>query len=94
MKFNATNIIEGLKVREIWTIALFLVLTGLIVPSFSEYMYYFNMQISKFTLLQYSILTLLSYVATLFGSIMYKCFFKRYEERNLIAFGIITENAR
>ena len=28
-------------------------------------------------------------MATLFGSIMYNCFFKRFEERNLIAFGII-----
>jgi hypothetical protein len=49
IKFNLVNIKEGLKIRELWKTLLFFVLTALIVPSFGDYLYYYQLYVSHFS---------------------------------------------
>jgi hypothetical protein len=49
IKFTFVCIKDGLKIRELHRSVIFFFLIGIIVPSFSEYLYFYQMNVSKFT---------------------------------------------
>ena len=85
IKFNLVCIKEGLKIRELWRTLLFFLLTAIIVPSFGDYLYYYQLYVSKFSQLEYAMITLLGFVGTLVSSVSYNWLLKNYEERSLLA---------
>ena len=58
------------------------------MPSFSEYLYFYNMYVSKFTQFEFAMLTMIGYAATFVSSVLYNVCFKNYEERTLLAFAM------
>ena len=59
---------EGLQVKEFYMTILYLIISGFLTPSFYSFSYFFMLDevgISKFT---YSMLTVISYCASLIGA--------------------------
>jgi Na+/melibiose symporter-like transporter len=85
VKFNAQQIRKGFSVPEVWRSVVFFCLAGCIIPNFSDYLYYYQMNVSNFSKLDYSLITLLGFIALLVSSFLYNSFFKSYEERCMLA---------
>ena len=47
---------QGLSIKELYSTAIFRTLLGCLVPSFSSYLYYYQMKVTGFSQLQYSTL--------------------------------------
>ena len=63
---------------------LYLVLTGLVVPSFGAFGYFFMLDVVELSKFTYSMLTVLGFFCLLIGSALYTKYFKEKEFRNLI----------
>ena len=91
MKRYITEMKEAFKLPEFRNVMLYLVVGGMLVPSFSAFSYYFMMdviQLSKFT---YSMLNVLGYICLMFGTSIFNKYFKDYEYRKLIMMdGLLT----
>ena len=83
-KRNCREIVEAFTVKEFRNVILYLVASGLLVPSFGTFGYYFMMNtvgISKFA---YAMLTVLGYGCLLLGTQLFNKYFKDKEYRYLI----------
>ena len=83
-KRNCYEIKEAFQIREFYSMILYLIVGGLLVPSFSSFGYYFMLDvvgISKFT---YSMLTVLGFACLLVGTQLFNKYFKAWEYRSLI----------
>lgn len=69
---------------------LFFIITSLIVPNFSDYLYYYQLFVTKFSQFEYAMITLLGFGAMLVSSILYNWALKNYEERSLLAFSMVV----
>jgi len=78
-KFVFGEVKQGLAVKELYSAAIFRTLLGTIVPSFSSYLYYYQINVTGFTQWQYSSLMVVGYVTMSLGSVMYNWYFKRTE---------------
>ena len=76
IKFNLICIKEGLRIKELRMTLLFFVVTALIVPSFGDYLYYFQLYVSHFSQFEYAMITLLGFVGTLVSSVVYNWLLK------------------
>jgi len=90
IKFTFVCIKDGLKIREMYRSVIFFFLIGIIVPSFSEYLYFYQMYVSKFTQFEFAMIHLIGYAATFVSSVLYNWCFKNYEERTLLAFAMVV----
>lgn len=79
-----------MQIKEMYKTVLFFVLAGLIVPNFGDYLYYYQLNVSMFTKLEYSMITLLGFAALLISSLIYNWCLKNFEERNLLAFASLV----
>lgn len=73
-----------------WRSILFFSLAGLIVPNFSDYLYYYQMNVTKLSKLEYSMLALFGFVALMLSSLLYNWCFKNVEERILLSLAMIV----
>ena len=83
MKQNCAEIGEAIKIPEFYRVVGFLLLTGLLIPSFGSFGYYFMLdvvELSKFTI---AMLGVLGFVCMLIGSAMFKTCFANKEIRTL-----------
>lgn len=69
---------------------LFFTLAGLIIPNFSDYLYYYQINITHFSKFEYSMITLLGFIALLVSSLVYNWCFKNIEERILLSLAMIV----
>ena len=70
--------------KEYYSVIAFMLISGLVCPSFGMFGYYFMMDtlgISKFT---YSLLTLLGFIGVICGTWMYHHYFHAYEFRTMM----------
>ena len=72
-----------------WRSVLFFCLVGVIVPNFADYLYYYQLNISKFSKFEYSMITLLGFAALLLSSLVYNLLLKNYEERCLLGIAML-----
>lgn len=79
-----------MKLREMWKSILFFMIAGMIIPNFSDYLYYYQLNVSMFTKLEYSMIALLGFIALLVSSLVYNWFFKNIEERILLSLAMIV----
>ncbi len=73
-----------------WRSILFFSLAGLIVPNFSDYLYYYQMNVTKLSKLEYSMLALFGFAALMLSSLLYNWCFKNVEERILLSLAMIV----
>jgi hypothetical protein len=57
---------------------------GLLVPSFGDVNYYFSINVLHFSKFSISMLTLLSYISLMGGTLLYNKYFKDFEIRSLL----------
>jgi hypothetical protein len=83
------EIAEAVKIKEFKNVLLYLLLTGLLIPSFGSFGYYFMLdvvELSKFTI---AMLGVIGYFCLMVGSFLYKSCFAHYEIRTLTIFSLI-----
>ena len=84
VKRNCSEILEAFQVREYYSVILYLILYGLVSPSFSSFGYFFMLDVVELSKFTYSMLTVLGFFCLLIGSALYTKYFKEKEFRNLI----------
>ena len=89
VKFISVSVKNALKIKEMWRSVLFFCLVGVIVPNFADYLYYYQLNISKFSKFEYSMITLLGFAALLLSSLVYNLLLKNYEERCLLGIAML-----
>lgn len=67
-KRNLSEIKEAFKIKEFYSIILYLIFTGLVVPTFGSFGYYFMLDIVKLSKFTYSMLTVLGFFCLLVGT--------------------------
>ena len=63
---------------------IYLLIGGLLVPSFGSFGYYFMLDVVKVSKFTYAMLTVLGFLCLLIGSVLYKRYLQDREYRNLI----------
>ena len=80
-KLNLVEIKNGFKIKELYRSVLFFLLLGAVIPSFADFFYYYQMDVSGFTKWDYAMFGVLGYVALFIGTIAYSFFLKNKEIR-------------
>ena len=89
VKRNLSEIVEAFQVREYYSVILYLVLYGLVSPSFGSFGYFFMLDVVELSKFTYSMLTVLGFFCLLIGSALYTKYFKEKEFRSLIIMEMI-----
>lgn len=83
-KRNCREIKEAFKIREFYSIIIYLIIGGLLVPSFGTFGYYFMLDVVGISKFAYAMLTVLGFVCLLIGTQLFNRCFKEKEYRNMI----------
>ena len=78
-----------MQVKEYYSVILYLILTGMVVPSFGTFGYFFMLDVVELSKFTYSMLTVLGYFCLLIGSALYTKYCKDKEFRNLIVLEMV-----
>ena len=68
LKRNCQEVKEAFQIPEFYSMILYLVITGLIVPSFGSFSYYFMLDVVGISKFAYSMLTVLGFICLLIGT--------------------------
>ena len=89
-KVNLVEIKNGLKIRELYRSVLFFLLLGAVIPSFSDFFYYYQQDISGFTKWDYAMLGVFGNVCLFLGTFIYSLMLKNVEIRTMMIFACLT----
>eukprot|EP00347_Sterkiella_histriomuscorum_P010122 403377520 len=81
IKINLIEIKEAMKMPQIYRTVLYFFLCGCLMPSFSDFAYYFQLNIIQFSKSTYSALQIIGFFALFLGTLMYNKYFKDVETR-------------
>ena len=79
MRQNFSDIKTGFKVRELWRSFLFFFLLGCLVPSFSDFFYYYQLEVIGFSKLTYALVGSLGYFYLIISMQLYNIYLKDRE---------------
>ena len=79
---------EALQIPVFYRTLIFFFLSGMIIPSFSDIMYYFNLEVIHLNKSTISLLALLGFITLVLGTMIYNRFFKKGEFRTLIKYSV------
>ncbi len=68
LKRNLGEVKEAFKIREFYSMILYLVIKGFMVPSFSSFGYYFMLDVAEVSKFAYSMLSVLGFCCLLVGT--------------------------
>mmetsp|Transcript_17214 Transcript_17214/g.23231 ORF Transcript_17214/g.23231 Transcript_17214/m.23231 type:complete len:381 (-) Transcript_17214:117-1259(-) len=91
LKHNLGEIVEALRLREFRNVVIFIFVTGLVVPTFDSFEYFFLIDEIGLSMFAYSMLTVLGYFALLVGTQLYSQYFKEFEYRSMIAIDLTIQ---
>lgn len=74
----------AIKTPVIYRTLLYYALCGMLVPSFQDVGYYFQLNVLQFSKLTYSLLTLLGFVSLMIGTLIYNRYLQNWEFRTLL----------
>lgn len=89
LKLNISDVIQAIKIPVFNRVIIFMLLNGILIPSFGSFGYYFMLDIvhiSKFTI---AMLGVLGYICLMIGSSIYQKYFTRSEFRMLVIYNTI-----
>lgn len=75
--------------REIYMVLLYFVLNGIMSPSFSQFSYFFMLNIAHVTKFQFAMFGVISKFCHILGTIYYKAYLKNVETRTVIFWSTI-----
>ena len=81
---NCLEIQEAFRIKEFYSMILYLLIGGFLVPSFGGFGYYFMLDVVKISKFTYSMLTVLGFFCLAVGTLVYKNYMRDKEYRNLI----------
>ena len=90
IKHNYREIKNGFKIREFHRAVLYFLILGALVPSFTDYFYYYLTDISGITKFQYAMVQLSAYIMMVFGAILYNFLLSDSEIRCMMVIACIT----
>lgn len=70
-KLNLVEIKNGFKIKELYRSVLFFLLLGAVIPSFSDFFYYYQMDVSHFTKWDYAMFGVLGNICLFIGVFAY-----------------------
>ena len=62
---------------------------GCVIPSFGDYLYYYQMDVTGFTKFQYAILIMIGFLTLITGSLLFNVFFKKTNFKLIITGGCL-----
>ncbi|CDW84495.1 UNKNOWN [Stylonychia lemnae] len=80
---NMKSIKKALQSPQVFNTLVYIMLTGVLVPKYNDVSYYFQLTALNFSKMTYSMLTFVSYVSMLLGTMIYNRYFQEWEFRNL-----------
>lgn len=89
LRLNISQIISAIKMPEIYLVILYFVFSGLTSPDFSDFSYYFMLNVIKLSKFQYSMLGLIGSFTGVLGTIYFEKYLKDIEVRTLIYYATI-----
>lgn len=84
VKRNCSEIKQGLMIKEFFYLIIFLLLSGLLVPKFGGFAYYFAMDVIGITKFAFSMLHILGFVGLAIGTQLFNKYLTRHEYWRLI----------
>lgn len=78
----------GLQRREIYMVVFYFLVDGVTNPSFSDYSYFFLMNVIGVSKFMFSIITLIGQLCGIIGVVIYEAFLKRAEVRIIILWNV------
>tara|TARA_B110000285_G_C14908924_1_gene506931 strand:+ start:408 stop:809 length:402 start_codon:yes stop_codon:yes gene_type:complete len=71
LKRTIKEIYEIRKIPEIYKVLFYIILRGLLVPSFGDFWYYYVINVKDFSQYQYGMMTLVGNIALMIGAALY-----------------------
>lgn len=65
--------------KELYTAVIFQSILGAIVPNFSSFLYYYQIEVTGFTQFEYSMLQMIGYATLITGSVLFNVYLKERE---------------
>lgn len=84
IKRSFREVWEIRHIPQIYKVLLFLVLRGLVRPSFGDFWYYYITNIKGFSQMTIGFLGVVGHISTLLGSVLYQKYFCNWEFRNIL----------
>lgn len=75
LKLRFQEVKEALKIDLIYRTLGFLLISSLLFPTFSSFMYYFQLDIVEFSKFTQSMLLVIGFVTLFIGTVLYKMYF-------------------
>ena len=91
MKRNCGEIKEAFQIKPYYRTILYLVITGLLVPSFGSFDYYFMIDVVGISDSTLSLLGVLGYACSLLSTQLFNSYFKDWEYQSLIKMNAVIE---
>ena len=76
--------------REIFQVVIFFLALAILNPSFSEFSYFFLLNVIKISKFMFSLLVLIGQICHIFGALIYKAFCRNVETRTMVMISLIT----
>ena len=90
LKLNCIQIGRALTMREIFQIVIFFVSLAILNPSFSEFSYFFLLNVIGISKFMFSLLVLIGQICHIFGALIYKAFCRNVDTRTMVLASFIT----
>lgn len=78
------DVANGLKLKELHSSIIFFILMGCMVPSFSDFLYYYQIDVSGFSLLTYSMLSVLGFICLFISTLIYNNLLKSVQIKKMM----------
>jgi Na+/melibiose symporter-like transporter len=92
-KNNIRQICKALKISVVYRVLAFIVLNGLLIPSFGSFSYYFLTEELKVSQFSYSMLALVAYASLMVGSVLYNACMTNIDLRKILLYGVLLRLA-
>jgi len=90
IKQNCRQIGKAICMREIYQLVIFFLANNIINPSFSDFTYFFLLNVIGISKLMFSVLVLTGQLSHIVGALVYKAFCRNVEARTMVLWSIIT----
>jgi len=88
-KANVRDVVAGAKLPELYRSIIFFMIMGCSIPNFTDFLYYYQIEVTGFTQLEYSLLQVLSYMTLFVSTFLYSAFLKGWETRNMMLVAMV-----
>ena len=90
MRQNFHDIKTGFRVKELWRSFLFFFLLGCLVPSFSDFFYYYQLEVVGFSKLVYALCGSLGFLILIISMQLYNMYLKERETYSMMVIACFT----